>query len=239
MPLFFQKDVPLVVTILIAAWTWLISQNIQQTNDLQVIEYQYNYEGNPAQLLFRNISQSKSIKNIRILVSCKSRKDCFTSHDNFAGTSKFVPPFGVIPTEEAQAPPSVNKPRAGSSGTKSPNPANEIATQAYFTFSLTTDAAIALVLNNKRSNERLDFALINSDQFEKLKVLDENSCAAFYYRNYSSILFGLLISASLLVALLFMVFGKEPDRATNVVSTYSVNLTVRTKTETEQEGDAA
>lgn len=210
MSLLFQKDVPLIVSILIAAWTWIISQNIQQTNDLQIIEYQYNYKDNPSQIFFRNISQSKSVKNLQILVSCDSGNSCFIMHDQYAGTTKLVPPFGVVPTTLGLG-----------------EPAGKQAKRAYFTFSLPVDAAIVLALNMK-PQEHLRFAIIDSSQFEKLKVLDKASATAFFYRNYLLIIMSLLVIASLGVTVLIYVFGKESKPTTDTTpTTHNVNLTIR------------
>lgn len=213
MPFLFQRDVPLIITILVAAWTWLISDNIRQTNDLQIIEYQYNYKNDGTQIFVHNISQAKSVQNLKMLISCVSGHSCFELNGEFAGTTKFVPPFGVVPTQPGTGE------RAGDS-----NRSN----RAYFTFSLTVDAAIVLVLYVK-APEQIHFAVVNSEQFEKLKILDATSWTAWFYRNYWSIIITFLIVASVIVAGLVFLFGKKLEPANEVPSNHNVTLTIETK----------
>ena len=208
MSFLLQKDVPLIVTILVGAWTWLVSENIRQTNDLQIVEYQYNFENAQNKILFHNISQSKSIEELRIAVSCASGKSCFELKGDYAGTTTFVPPFGVVPTE-----PGVGERMGDTPETK----------RAYFTFSLPVDAAIVLILNSK-SPEVLRFTVFNSEQFEKLKVLDANSCLAFLYRNYWLCLIVLLVAASVGVAGLVLL-ANSPAKKQDP-SKHDVRLTI-------------
>lgn len=139
-------------------------------------------------------------------------------HDQYAGTTKLVPPFGVVPTTLGLG-----------------EPVGKEAKRAYFTFSLTVDAAIVLVLNMK-PQEHLRFAIIDSSQFEKLKVLDRGSATAFFYRNYLLIIMGLLVIASLGVAILIFMFGKESKPTTDTApTTHNVNLTIKMHAQENQE----
>jgi hypothetical protein len=201
MSFFLQKDVPLIVTILVAAWTWIISENVKQTDALQILEYRLNHDGKANQILLRNISQSKGIQKIKIFVTCETRRDCFDVKDGYAGTTAVVPPLGVTPTD----------------------PGSGDAENANFSFSLTVDAAIILILN-LRPNAKLSFSVINSEEYERLRMVDGNSAAACFYRNYWTALLLVLILAS--IGVLALVRFSAP-KAPASPSKHEVELKVR------------
>lgn len=182
MSFLLQKDVPLIVTILVAAWTWIVSEHIKQTNDLQLLEYAIGRD----RITFQNISQAKSIKEIQILVSCSTEASCFEVKDGFAGTTEFAPPFGVRPSE--------------------PGTGNE--TDANYRFTLAVGATIVLVLHT-RTTDPLRFTVVNSENFDRLKLMPASSWSALFYRNHGSIMVLGLALATVFVLVLVAWTGRR------------------------------
>jgi hypothetical protein len=178
MSFLFQKDVPLVLTIIIAAWTWVLSEQIKSFDKLQLIEYSYAPNGHGNKILFRNISQSQNIKSLKVIVTCAKGPDCFTVESGFAGTTEFVPPFGVRPQE------------IGSEG----------SSLASFTFSLAVDSALILSMYTKDltpGTDKLRFTIVNAQDFDHLKLVNSESYFAYIYRYEWEGIYILLIVATL------------------------------------------
>jgi hypothetical protein len=175
MSFLLQKDVPLVLTIIVAAWTWILSEQVKSFDKLQLVEYQYNAGGNNNKLLFRNASQSQSIKSLKIVVTCRKGPDCFDRKGDFAGTTEIVPPFGVKPQE------------IGSEG-------NSYGT---FTFSLAIGSAIVLSMYLKDPSGELRFMVVNAQEFDHLQLVETNSWFAWLYRYEWVLLYLLLFVATI------------------------------------------
>jgi hypothetical protein len=191
MHLLLQKEAPLVLTLLIAAWTWILSEQVKSFDKLRVLEYEFNYAGANNKILFRNISNSQSVNNIEIVVRCAEPKTCLTPIGGFAGTVEFAPPFGVLPAKAGQGD----------------------DTSAYYTFSLSVGAAIVLVLRAS-PNSRFNFTVINSETFDQLTVVESNSAFAWFYRNHMMVIWLLLMLATVVVVALLTRSGEkvEPEQ---------------------------
>jgi hypothetical protein len=177
MSFLLQKDVPLVLTIIVAAWTWILSEQVKSFDRLQLVEYQYAAGGNNNKLLFRNASQSQSIKSLKIVVTCRKGPDCFDLKGGFAGTTEIVPPFGVKPDE------------IGSEGTS----------YGTFTFSLAIGSAIVLSMYLKDPSGELRFMVVNAQAFDRLKLVERNAWFARLYRYQWALVYVLLFVATVSV----------------------------------------
>lgn len=187
MQFLFQKETPLVLTLLVAAWTWIFSEQIKTFEKLRVMEYELNYAGASNKILFRNISSSQNINNIEILVRCFAPRDCMTPINGFAGTVEFAPPFGVLPKKSGD----------GNS------------TSAYYTFSLSVGAAIVLVLRAE-PNAKFNFTVINSETFDQLTIVESNRAFAWFYRNHMITITSLLALATVVVLLVLRRADAKP-----------------------------
>lgn len=190
MSFLLQKDVPLVLTIVIAAWTWVLSEQIKSFDKLQLIEYSYAPNSQTNKILFRNISQSQSIKSLKVLVTCEKGPDCFALQVGFAGTTEFVPPFGVLPQE------------IGSEG----------SSVGSFTFSLAVDSAIVLSMYMKSSTpsaDRLRFTIVNAQEFDHLKLVKADSWFALLYRYEWQGIYALLAIATLGIIVLMIALPQQ------------------------------
>ncbi|SEC07561.1 hypothetical protein SAMN05444161_0455 [Rhizobiales bacterium GAS191] len=175
-----QKDTPIVITILVAAWTWILSEQIKTFENLQVIQFRMVSAKDVDAITFTNISHAKNINGLKIEVACDKKRDCLDDRGGFYGTIQLVPPLGVSPTLMG-------------AGT---------GQSAYFNFDLPIGAKLN-VLAYKKDDSRILFSVINSKDFDSLTIVNASSFFSKYYTHIFTIIYsGLAILSGAVLILL-------------------------------------